>query len=147
MDKTFRHITDRKEGLPENRLKKKAILEQFNVGKYGNVNSGTLIFEDGQIYMLWSGGDQSQQQWKPFTRLKPEGLEELLNLIDKEFNKLDTKENYRGTAHNVLIWRSFRDGNETTIIRPSGPYSGLPPVFKKIEDSINRNMERLHQQK
>lgn len=145
MKKTIQQITDIVDGLPADRLKMNAILKQFNVGKFNRINSGTLIFDDGQIYMLWSGSDNLNWTWKPFTKLKPQGLKELIDLIDREFSEIDTNENFSGNADNFLIWESNRFGNKTTVIVPSGPFSGLPPVFKKIEDTINKFMVRLNE--
>jgi|GEM_PF-2305968 len=145
MKTSFQHITDLSNGLPDDRLKMKAVLKQFNVGKYNRINSGTLIFGDGQIFMLRSEAGSLKWSWQPFTKLKPQGVKELIELIDREFNKIDTSENFSGTADNILLWESNRGGEEKTLIVPSGPFSGLPPVFKKIEDTINQYMVRMNE--
>ncbi|HYQ56873.1 MAG TPA: hypothetical protein VEP89_05940 [Draconibacterium sp.] len=137
-----KNIEELKSGLSEEHLNMNIILKQFNCTKNGHVNSGSLIFDDGQIYMLVKGADSSLK-WSRFTKLKHEGIRGLEKLIQDEFLLVESLEPKNSTAQNMLIWESGLKGKKHRVIQPALAFASLAPVFRKIEDTINLFMVRL----
>lgn len=139
------NLLELKTGLPLHRVLEEPILKQFNINRSGDVNTATLIFADGQMYMLGRDKNNGYYKWIEFTRLKPEGIDLLEEFIRNEFMQID-KENFKQTSsQNTLFWESFIDNKANLVQVASGAYSSLPPVFKKIDDLINRFMYRLNE--
>ena len=132
-------------GLPIFRVLDEPIFKQFNISKLGAVNAATLIYDDGQMYMLEHDKMEGDYKWIEFTQLKLEGVELLKELIRTEFLRLEDEDFAGLSSRNILIWESFLDEQANHVQVASGSYASLPPVFKKIDDLINRFMYRMNE--
>lgn len=145
MDNLIENLFELEFGLKQEMQNKKILLRQFNIGKLNGINSGLTVFEDGNMYFLKSNTKDGTLAWNYFTRLKPEGLKKLKALISTEFFQIKNEDYERGNSDNILIWQCELSGQEKRVIVDSGSYTNLPPVFKRIDDIINRYMFKLNE--
>ncbi|WP_346857598.1 hypothetical protein [uncultured Draconibacterium sp.] len=136
-------ILNNKTGLPETRVNEKPMLKLLNLGRLGKVNSGRLIFADGQMFMMGKN-ELHMFQWFEFTKIKQEGMEHLQQIIRNDFFTL-SEESLPRMSTNSLFWQANLDGRSKDYIVSSGFYTKLPSAFQKIEDSINTFMYRLNE--
>lgn len=136
-----------KSGLPKEKVGLAPLLKQFNVGSSGKINSATMVYDDGTIFMLSDVQGRGVYNWFELTKLKPQGIKTVAQLIQEEFNHIVLHDYSASISRNMLIWESCINNTTKTLKLPSGPYSSLPPVFKKIDDSINEFMYKMNEQK
>jgi len=144
MDNLIENLFELEFGWPQEMQNKKILLRQFNIGKLIGINSGLTVFEDGNMYFLKINTQDGIPAWNYFTRLKTEGLKKLKVLISTEFFEIKNKDYQWGNSNNILIWQCELNGQEKRLIVDSGSYTNLPPVFKRIDDIINRYMYKLN---
>lgn len=146
-------ITELKTGLPENLVDEKPLLEQYIVNTRQGRQSGTILFADGSLYNT-SGSENTgivsekdHTEWVYFTKVESEGIRKIETSIRNEFFRLEQENMMSSTAQNTLIWKANLGGRSFSVKTASGLYSGLPPVFKKIDGLINQYMVRMNGQK
>ena len=128
-------------GLPEELLTEKPLLEQYLFRDSEVDFSGSLIFKNGAIFNV-KKDDSGQFKWVYFTRLRSEGIFQLRNILEKEFEKTESNIGI-SEKQNCMIWISNLGEKPHKIKVEAGLYSGLPAIFKKIEDIINNNLVTL----
>lgn len=131
-------------GLPRDLKSKKPVLEQYLYKKTGTAVSGSLLFENGEIFYARKNGS-GEFEWAYFTHLKNEGVEKLKILLKNDFLNIESNEEITGTQ-NCMIWISNLGAESHQVKVNAGLYSGLPSVFKKAEDIINNNLVKLNEQ-
>lgn len=141
MNEVFKNIT----GLPKDKISVIPILEQYLFTKAENNSNGTLIFDDGEIYITSPIPETNNYQWTYFTRLKLVGIELLKKLIIDEFSKTRVEINQGRTSGNQLLWKSAWNNVKHEIAIGSGSYDSLPPVFRKIDNLINEFMVKMNE--
>ncbi|MGE0019597.1 MAG: hypothetical protein AB7S72_08030 [Draconibacterium sp.] len=134
-----------KTGLPEDKKSAIPILEQYLLAAFQGNSNGTLIFDDGAIYITTRISGPENYQWTYFTRLKPEGIDLLKKTIIEEFFKTEVEINHGGTSGNQLLWKSALDNVKHEVAIGSGSYDSLPPVFRKIDNLINDFMVKMNE--
>jgi hypothetical protein len=135
-----------KEGLPQEKRNTKPLLEQLNIDKLNRRYTGTLLFDDGELYML-SEIDVEKYKWFRLTSIKKEGLILINDLLRKDFVKVEKDLSGNSSSDTVQVWKAFIDGKEWGVRACSSSYNNLPKVFKKIDDSINKYMYKLNEQR
>ena len=133
-------------GLPENRINAPVLFKKF-VTQNQTISSGLLIFDDGEMFILIFNKEHNKHVWKKFTSLKPEGIEKLKMIIENDFLPIDNNEWQGLSSKNILLWEANLNNKKKQVKMGSASYSALPPAFKKIEETINRYMVKLADQK
>lgn len=139
------NIFEIKTGLPDDKTLVTPILQQFNMSRLENNHNGTLIFDDGAIYISIIDKTDGNYSWKYFTHLKKEGIVLMHEAINNEFVNINSDVITKITSQNILIWKSFIDGKKKEVKVASGSYSNLPPVFQKIDNLINHYMFKMNE--
>lgn len=138
-------ILEIKTGLPEDKKSAIPILEQYLLAAFQGNSNGTLIFDDGTIYITNRISGTENYQWTYFTRLKPEGIDLLKMIINEEFSRTEVAINRGGTSGNQLLWKSALHNVKHEVAIGSGSYDSLPPVFRKIDNLINDFMVKMNE--
>ncbi|HCE58280.1 MAG TPA: hypothetical protein DER09_10735 [Prolixibacteraceae bacterium] len=138
-------ILNLKTGLPDERINIVPILEQYLISRTPGSSNGTLIFDDGVIFITTLNQANNDYRWIFFTRLKSEGIDMLKTLIISEFSKTEIAEKQHNSSEKQVLWKSNFQNVKHQVLVGSGSYDSLPPVFRKIDDLINRYMYKMNE--
>jgi len=134
-------------GLPGHLQELTPLLEQYKPGSLTQRKSGLLVFPAGEIYATVADPENSGKlQWIFFSRMRLQGMARLRELIASEFMQLQQEEwGERLQESDYMIWKATLDGYSNQLWVLAGLYENLPPVFRKIDETINRFMYRINE--
>ena len=134
------NMTKITKGLPKEKRNEKPLLQQY-LYKNNNNFSVSLIYNDGAIFNTVKVAADNYK-WIYFTSLKFEGIQQLKKILENDFIHIASHEE-AFINQDFIVWIFNSDTKQHKVKVETGLYSGLPEIFKNVEDIINNNLVPL----
>lgn len=131
-------------GLAPQHQTEAAIMERIAPHKNNTDADISRVYADGSYYLLFYNPHNSENAWFKLSNLSTKGLELLMPLLDHELINLIDQATTFAPGQGFIIWRIHTECAYYEIKTAAGVYESLPPIIKKIDDTINQNLLPQH---
>lgn len=131
------------EGLAPQHSEQAPILERIGLGRGSYKPDISRVYADGAYYMLFQN-KENQDVWFKLSEMTLVGIAQLIPLLDNELIVFLDKTPNLGPGQGKTIWRVHTDCAYYEVVTAAGVYDNLPPIIKKIDDTINQHLLPRH---